>query len=74
MTLLVGDQSVRVGQMGSNFLVLAEPFSTQARQRIVRLMVDEMTEDIPVRLPKGIPSGTDRVETAEVENLELADT
>ena len=67
MTLLVGDQSVRVGQMGPNFLVLAEPFSTQVRQGIVRLVVDEVTEDIPVLLPQGIPSGTDWVETAEVE-------
>ena len=72
MTLLVGDQSVRVGQMGPNFLVLAEPFSTQARQGTVRLVVDEVSEDIPVLLPQGIPSGTDWVETAEVETRELA--
>jgi|GEM_PF-3394397 len=71
MSLLVGDQSVRVGQMGPNFLVLAEPFSTQERHGIVRLTVDEVTEDIPVLFPKGIPSGTDWVETAEVKTATL---
>ena len=71
MSLLVGNQSVRVGQMGTNFIVLAEPFSTEARHGIVRLTVDEVTEDIPVLLPQGIPSGTDWVETAEMESETL---
>lgn len=71
MLLLVGDRSIRVGQMGPNFIVLAEPFSTEARHGVVRLTVDEVTEDIPVLLPQGIPSGTDWVETAEVETETL---
>lgn len=72
MSLLVGGHTVRVGQMGPNFLVLAEPFSSQARHGIVRLTVDGATEEIPVLLPKGIPSGTERIETAEAETRELA--
>ena len=71
MSLLVGGQSVRVGQMGPNFIVLAEPFSSKERHGIVRLTVDEVTEDIPVLLPLGIPSGTDWVETAEMESETL---
>lgn len=71
MSLLVGGQALRVGQMGPGFLILEEPFSSQARQGIVRLTVDGVTEEIPVLLPKGIPPGTDRIETAEAETREM---
>lgn len=72
MTLHVGGHCVRVGQMGPNFLILVEPFATQAHRGTVRLTVDDVTEEIPVLLPKGIPSGADRVETAEVQVTDLA--
>lgn len=68
MSLLVGGHSVRMGQMGPGFLVLAEPHASQARHGVVLLTVDGITEEIPVLLPQGIPAGADRVETAEASD------
>lgn len=72
MVLRLGGLAVPVAQMGPDFLILKEAFSSSAQTGVVTLTVDGVSEEIPVRLPSGITPDSKRVEIAEVETAVLA--
>ena len=72
MVLHLDGAEVPVAQMGPDFLILKEPFSSSASEGIVTLTVDGVSEEIPVLLPNGITPDSKRVEIAEVETAVLA--
>jgi len=72
MVLRLGGVEVPVSQMGSDFLILKETFSSPASEGVVTLTVDGVSEEIPVLLPRGILATSKRIEIAEVETRELA--
>lgn len=72
MALRLGGQTVPVAQMGPDFLILQEPFSSPARSGIVTLTVDGISEEIPVHLPAGISPESNRVAITELEIADMA--
>jgi hypothetical protein len=72
MVLHLDGAEVPVAQMGPDFLILKETFSSSALEGVVTLTVDGVSEEIPVLLPRGIPATSKRIEIAEAETLELA--
>jgi len=53
MQLLVGDQSLRIAQLGPDFLVLAEPAQLAPTTAEIVLQVDGRVSRRAVRLPEG---------------------
>jgi hypothetical protein len=64
MRLLVNGGSIRVVQMGRDFLVVDEPFDHPPADASVVLQVDESERRWNVLLPNGISSGSKRVAIA----------
>lgn len=72
MVLRLDGMEVPVAQMGPDFLILKEFSSSSAKEGVVSLTVDGVSEEIPVHLPHGILPASKRIEIAEVETRELA--
>jgi hypothetical protein len=64
MRLLVADSSVRVVQMGRDFLVVDEPFDHPPADARLVLQVDQSERIWNVLLPQGISSASKRVSIA----------
>jgi hypothetical protein len=64
MRLLVNGDTLRVAQMGPNFLLLDSPINHPPAEAIMVLRVDESETRWPVRLPDGISAGSKRVAIA----------
>jgi hypothetical protein len=64
MQLLVNGGSIRVVQMGRDFLLVDEPFDHPPAGASVVLQVDGSERRWDVRLPNGISSGSKRVAIA----------
>ena len=64
MRLLVNGGSIRVVQMGRDFLVVDEPFDHPPADASVVLQVDESERRWNVLLPNSISSGSKRVAIA----------
>jgi hypothetical protein len=62
--LLVNGGSIRVAQMGPDFLLLDEPFDHPPADACVIMQVDESESRWNVRLPHGISAGSKRVAIA----------
>jgi hypothetical protein len=62
--LLVDGASLRVGQMGRDFLLLDTSIDHPAAEAVIVLRVDESERRWSVRLPEGISAGRERVRIA----------
>jgi hypothetical protein len=67
MTLETAGQSIRVAQMGPDFLILKESVELPPCSGIVTLEVDDSIQTFEVNFPNGISHGKKRV---EIEGLE----
>lgn len=65
--LRLPERTVRVAQMGPDFLLLAEPVDQAPCEAVVVLKVDQVGRSWSVFLPEGIAAGSLRVPLAHVE-------
>jgi hypothetical protein len=61
MQLLVSGDTIRVVQMGPDFLLLDKSFDHPPTEASVVLQVDEVQRSWSVRLPNGLSAGSKRV-------------
>lgn len=65
-SLRIGPHTLHVSQMGPDFIILREPFSSPPCQAIATVEVDGISDTFPVDLPHGISSYSRQVVIAKV--------
>ncbi|TLD68817.1 hypothetical protein FEM03_21020 [Phragmitibacter flavus] len=74
MVLRIENQLLQVAQMGPDFLILKDFFSSPARSGIVTLTVDGESEEIPVHFRASITPSSKRIAITELETADFATT
>lgn len=67
MRLLINGRSLRVVQLGPDFIFLEAPFDHPPCDASIVLQVDESERQWNVRLPQGISVSSERVEISAAE-------
>ena len=61
MQLLVNGSSIRIAQMGPDFLLVDKPIDYPPCEAVIVLSVDDSERRWPVRLPQGLTATCERV-------------